>query len=120
MIVDRFTKTAHFIPVVSNRIAQSLAQIYFKEIVKLHGVPISIVSDHDLIFSSKFWEAFQAELGTKLNLSTAYHPQTDGQTERVNRILEDLLWACAIDLAGHGKTTCIWLSSHTTTATKRA
>ena len=100
VIVDRFTKTAHFIPVRSNRTAQSLAQIYFREIVRLHGVPLSIVSDRDTIFTSKFWEAFQVELGTKLNLSTAYHPQTDGQTERVNRILEDLLRACVLDFGG--------------------
>ena len=100
VIVDRFTKTAHFIPVRSNRTAQSLAQIYFREIVRLHGVPLSIVSDRDTIFTSKFWEAFQVELGTKLNLSTAYHPQTDGQTERVNRILEDLLRACILDFGG--------------------
>ena len=63
VIVGRFTKTAHFIPVRSNRTAQNLAQIYFKEIVRLHGVPSSIVSDRDLIFASKFWEAFQEELG---------------------------------------------------------
>ena len=100
VIVDRFMKTAHFIPVRSNRTAQSLAQIYFREIVRLHGVPLSIVSDRDTIFTSKFWEAFQVELGTKLNLSTSYHPQTDGQTERVNRILEDLLRACVQDFGG--------------------
>ena len=82
VIVDRLTKSAHFIPVRSNRTARSLAQLYLKEIVRLHGVPKSIVSDRDPLFTSKFWEAFQEELGTKLNLSSAYHPQTDGQTER--------------------------------------
>ena len=100
VIVDRLTKSAHFIPVKSSRTASSLAEIYMREIVRLHGVPSSIVCDRDPIFTSKFWEAFQKSLGTRLNLSTAYHPQTDGQTERVNQILEDLLRACVLDYGG--------------------
>ena len=100
MIVDRLTKSTHFIPVRSNRTARSLAQLYLKEIVRLHGVPKSIVSDRDPLFTSKFWEAFQEELGTTLNLISAYHPQTDGQTERVNRVLEDVLRACILDYGG--------------------
>ena len=98
--VDRLTKSAHFIPVKPTRTAASLAEIYVKEIVRLHGVPSSIVSDRDPIFTSQFWEALQTALGTRLSLSTAYHPQTDGQTERVNRILEDLLRACILDFGG--------------------
>ena len=66
----------------------------------LHGVPKKIVSDRGSQFTSKFWHKLQEELGTRLNFSTAYHPQTDGQTERVNQILEDMLQACALDFGG--------------------
>ena len=74
VIVDRLTKSAHFIPVKSTRSASSLSEIYMREIVHLHGVPLSIVCDRDPIFTSQFWKAFQESLGTHLNLSTAYHP----------------------------------------------
>ena len=100
VIVDRLTKSAHFIPVKATRTASSLATTYMREIVRLHGVPSCIVCDRDPLFTSKFWAAFQEALGTKLNLSTAYHPQTDGQTERVNQILEDMLRACVLDFGG--------------------
>ena len=95
------TKSAHFIPVKATRTAVSLVEIFLKEIVRLHGVPVSIVSDRDPIFTSKFWEALQSAMGTDLRLSTAYHPQTDGQTERLNRILEDMLRACVLDFGGY-------------------
>ena len=98
--MDRLTKSAHFIPVKSTRSASSLAEIYMREIVRLHGVPVSIVCDRDPIFTGQFWKAFQESLGTHLNLSTAYHPQTDGQMKRVNQILEDLLRACVLDYGG--------------------
>ena len=68
--------------------------------VRLHGVPSSIVSDRDLLFTSEFWRSLQEALRTQLRLSTAYHPQTDGQTERVNRVLEDLLRMCILDFGG--------------------
>ncbi|KAI3776319.1 hypothetical protein L1987_46095 [Smallanthus sonchifolius] len=71
-----------------------LAQLYVNEIVSLHGVPLSIVSDRDSRFTSRFWKSFQKALGTKLNLCTAYHPQTDGQSERTIQTLEDMLRAC--------------------------
>lgn len=74
VIVDRLTKSAHFIPVKATRTAASLAEIFLKEIVRLHGVPVGIVSDRDPIFTNKFWEALQSALGTSLRLSTAYHP----------------------------------------------
>ena len=80
---------------------EQLAQLYIQEIVRLHGVPVSIVSDRDSRFMSNFWKAVQSELGTQLNFSTAYHPQTDGQTERVNQILEDMLRACVQDFGGN-------------------
>jgi len=74
-----------------------LAWIYIEQIVKLHGIPSSIVSDRDLRFTSKFWEILQAALGTKLRLSSAYHPQTDGQTERTIQSLEDFLRASVLE-----------------------
>ena len=79
---------------------EQLAQLYLKEIVRLHGVPRTIISDRDSRFTSHFWECVQSALGTKLKFSTAFHPQTDGQTERVNQVLEDMLRACALDFKG--------------------
>ena len=99
-MVDRLTKSAHFIPVESKRTAPWLASVYIREIIRLHGVPSSIVSDRDPIFTREFWKSLQEAVGTQLCLSTAYHPQTDGQTERVNRILEDLLRLCILDFGG--------------------
>lgn len=100
MVVDRLTKSVHFIPVRSNCTASSLAEIYMREIVQLHGVSVSIVCNRDPIFTSQFWKAFQEALGIRLNLNTTYHPQTDGQMERVNQILKDLLRACVFDYGG--------------------
>jgi transposase InsO family protein len=96
VIVDRLTKTAHFIPVHTTYRAKKYAEIYLERVVCLHGVPKTIVSDRGAPFVSRFWEQLQELLGTKLLRSTAYHPQTDGQTERVNQILEDLLRACVL------------------------
>ena len=78
-----------------------LASLYIKEIVRMHGVPVSIVSDRDPRFTSRFWHSLQKALGTKLSFSTVFHPQTDGQSERVIQVLEDLLRACALDLKGN-------------------
>ena len=100
MIVDRLTKSAHFIPIKSKRTAPFLASLYIREVVRLHGVPSGIVSDRDPLFTSEFWRSLQKALGTQQRLSTAYHPQTDGQTERVNRVLEDLLQMCILDFGG--------------------
>ena len=82
VIVDRLTKSAHFLPMRVNLPLQQLAELYVSEIVRLHGVPVSIVSDRDARFTSRFWKALQEAFGTVLNYSTAFHPQTDGQTER--------------------------------------
>ncbi|CAH9138313.1 unnamed protein product [Cuscuta epithymum] len=100
VVVDRLTKSAHFLPINITYPLERLAKLYTEEIVRLHGVPISIVSDRDPRFTSRFWPKFQASLGTKLKFSTAFHPQTDGQSERVIQILEDMLRACALEFQG--------------------
>ena len=97
VIVDRLTKSAHFLPIREKDKMGKLTQIYLKEIVRLHGVPKSIISDRDSRFTSRFWQSLQEALGTRLDMSTAYHPQTDGQSERTIQTLEDLLRACVID-----------------------
>ncbi|GAU51685.1 hypothetical protein TSUD_414990 [Trifolium subterraneum] len=97
VIVDRLTKSAHFIPVQANYTTAKYAEIYIEEIVRLHGVPSSIVSDRDPKFTSHLWRKLQEALGTKLRLSSAYHPQTDRQTERTIQTLEDMLRACVLD-----------------------
>jgi hypothetical protein len=97
VVVDRLTKVAHFIPVKTTYTSAKLAKIYMSRIICLHGVPKSIVSDRGTQFTSHFWRQLHESLGTRLEFSTAFHPQTDGQTERVNQILEDMLRACALD-----------------------
>nr|GFB30207.1 reverse transcriptase domain-containing protein [Tanacetum cinerariifolium] len=74
-----------------------LARIYLKEVITRHGIPVSIISDHDLRFASNFWRSLQNALGTRLDMSTVYHPETDGQSERTIQTLEDMLRSCAID-----------------------
>ncbi|GKC63988.1 putative reverse transcriptase domain-containing protein, partial [Tanacetum coccineum] len=97
VIVDRLTKSAHFIPTRETDSMETLTRLYIKEIVSRHGVPISIISDRDSHFTSRFWQSMQSALGTQLDMSTAYHPQTDGQSERTIQTLEDMLRACVID-----------------------
>ncbi|WVZ51685.1 hypothetical protein U9M48_002801 [Paspalum notatum var. saurae] len=96
VVVDRLTKVAHFIPVNTTYSGAKLAELYISRIVCVHGVPKRIISDRGSQFISRFWEQLHNSLDTKLRFSTAYHPQTDGQTERTNQILEDMLRACAI------------------------
>jgi len=100
VIVDRLTKSAHFLPVKSTYKASQYAELFISEIVKLHGVPVNIVSDRDPIFTSRFWKAFQRALGTQLRMSTSHHPQTDGQTERTIQTLEGMLRACILEDGG--------------------
>ncbi|GJW19384.1 putative reverse transcriptase domain-containing protein [Tanacetum coccineum] len=97
VIVDRLTKSAHFIPIRATDSMETLTRLYIKEIVSRHGVPISIISDRDSHFTSRFWQSLQNALGTQLDMSTAYHPETDGQSERTIQTLEDMLRACVID-----------------------
>jgi transposase InsO family protein len=96
VIVDRLTKVAHFIPVKTTYSEPQLAKLYMLRIVYLHGVLKKIMSDRGTQFTLKFWERLYETLDTQLCFSSAYHPQTDGQTERVNQILEDILRACAM------------------------
>jgi hypothetical protein len=96
VIVDRLTKVAHFILVKTTYSGPQLAELYMSRIVCLHGVPKKIVSDRGTQFTSRFWERLHETLDTQLCFSSVYHPQTDGQTERVNQILEDMLRACAL------------------------
>ena len=98
--MDRLTKSTHFIPLKTMSSAQDLVPLYIKEVVRLHGVPKSIVSDRDAKFVSKFWQSLQSAMGTKLSLSTAFHPQTDGQSERTIQTLEDMLRACVLSWKG--------------------
>ncbi len=93
VFVDKLSKQVHFAATTSNITAPGLANIFFYEVVRHHGIPTSIISDRDTRFTSHFWKALWDKLGTKLAMSTAYHPQTDGQTERANRTLEDMLRA---------------------------
>ncbi|KAJ9555801.1 hypothetical protein OSB04_010415 [Centaurea solstitialis] len=104
VIVDRLTKSAHFLEMRETLPMDKLAKLYIKEIVRRHGVPLSIVSDRDSRFTSQFWHGLQEGLGTKLKLSTAYHPQTDGQSERTIQTLEDMLRSCVIDFGGNWDT----------------
>ncbi|WVZ97173.1 hypothetical protein U9M48_042728 [Paspalum notatum var. saurae] len=96
VVVDRLNKVAHFIPVNTTYSGAKLAELYISRIVCLHGVPKRIISDRGSQFTSHFWQQMHDSLDTKLRFSTAYHPQTDGQTERTNQILEDMLRVCAI------------------------
>ncbi|GJT56253.1 putative reverse transcriptase domain-containing protein [Tanacetum coccineum] len=97
VIVDRLTKSTHFLPMRENDSMEKLTRQYLKEVVTRHGVPVSIISDRDGRFTSQFWQSLQKALGTQLDMSMAYHPQTDGQTERTIQTLEDMLRACVID-----------------------
>ncbi|GKD72200.1 putative reverse transcriptase domain-containing protein [Tanacetum coccineum] len=91
VIVDRLTKSAHFTPTRETDSMETLTRLYIKEIVSRHGVPISIILDRDSHFTSRFWQSLQSALDTQLDMSTAYHPETDGQSERTIQTLKDML-----------------------------
>ncbi|GJV18418.1 putative reverse transcriptase domain-containing protein [Tanacetum coccineum] len=97
VIMDRLTKSANFLPIRENDPLDKLARLYLNRIVVRHGIPVSIIYDRDGRFTSNFWRSFQKALGTDMSMSTAYHPETDGQSERTIQTLEDMLHACMID-----------------------
>ena len=97
VIVDRLMKSAHFLAVQITFTLEEFCRLYIREIVQLHGVPVSIVSDRDPRFTAHFWKSFQKAMGTGLTMSTAFDPQTDGQSERTIQVLEDKLRACVLD-----------------------
>ena len=99
VVIDRLTKSDHFIPMRVRDSVDHLADLYIRDIVRLHGVPVTIVSDRDPRFTARLWQSLQSALGTKLTFSTAYHPQTDGQSERTIQILEDMLRGCVLDFS---------------------
>ncbi|KAD5508215.1 hypothetical protein E3N88_15918 [Mikania micrantha] len=104
VIVDRLTKSAHFLAIKENDKMEKLTRIYVKEVVSHHGMPISIISDRDARFTSNFWKSLQKLLGMWLDMSTAYHPQTDGHSEHTIQTLEDKLRACVVDFGNNWET----------------
>ena len=100
VVVDRFTKFAHFVPLRHPFTATQVARVFWDNVIKLHGIPSSIVLDRDKVFTSVLWRELLAGAGTKLLYSTAYHPQTAGQSERVNQCMEMYL-CCAVHDSPH-------------------
>ncbi|GJW23697.1 putative nucleotidyltransferase, ribonuclease H [Tanacetum coccineum] len=101
VVVDRLTKSAHFLPIRKDYPVSKIAEMFQQEIVRLHGTPSAIVSDRDPRFTSRFWKGLQKAWGTRLKFSTAFHPETDGQSERTIQTLEDMLRSCALEWAGN-------------------
>ena len=98
--MDRLTKSVHILVVQMTFTLEEFCRSYIREIFRLHGVPVSIVSDRDPRYTTHFWEGFHRAMETRLMMSTAFHPQTDGQLERTIQTLEDMLRACAWDFKG--------------------
>ena len=100
VIVDRLTKSTHFPVMKMTFTLEEFCGLYIREIVRLHGVPVSIVSDRDPRFTAHFWKSFQKAMGTQLTMSTAFHPKTDGQSEKTIQVVEEMLRACVLDHKG--------------------
>ena len=97
VIVDKLTKSAHFILVRDTYDVTNVARVFVSEVIHLHEIPKKIISDRDSRFTSRFWTSLRSMLGTQLNLRTTYHPETDGKTERVNQVMEDMLRMYVMD-----------------------
>ncbi|CAI7774702.1 unnamed protein product [Closterium sp. NIES-53] len=104
VVIDKFSKTGHFIPTNATATAEATARLLFDRIITIHGIPATLISDRDPKFTSKFWKELMGLLGTKLAMSSAYHPQTDGQTERLNQVVEQLLRTTCKDDVSHWDT----------------
>jgi hypothetical protein len=120
VIVDRLSKSDHFIPVNTKYQVEKYAKIYITRVLCLHGVLKTIISDRDLQFVTRFWEQLHVSLETHLIHSSAYHPQTDGQTERVNQILEDMLRAYVLEHQESWDKNLPWAEFSNKIATRRA
>jgi len=113
VVVDRLKKCAHFLPMNHKWSMDKLAELYVRKVVRLHGVTESIVLDWDPRFTSRFWHSLQVALGTHLRMSSAYHPQPEGQSERTIQSLKDLLSSCVLITWETGMTCYLWWSSST-------
>ncbi|CAI7871072.1 unnamed protein product [Closterium sp. NIES-54] len=104
VVIDKFSKMGHFIPTNATATAEATARLFFDCIITIHGIPATLISDRDPKFTSKFWKELMGLLGTKLAMSSAYHPQIDGQTERLNQVVEQLLRTACKDDVSHWDT----------------
>ena len=112
-------KSAHFLTVQMTFILERVCRLYIREIIRLHGVPVSIVSDRDPRFTVHFWKSFQKAIGTWLTISIAFHPQIDDQSERTIQVLKDMLRACVLDHKGSWEEHLPLVEFATTTVIKR-
>jgi hypothetical protein len=103
VVIDKFIRYGHFVPLSHPYSTQTVASVFMNVVYKLHGLPASIVSDRDPIFTSKYWQDLFKLSGTSLKLSSSYHPQTDGQTEWVNQCLETYLGVLCTPVQGNGR-----------------
>uniref|UniRef100_A0AAV1V7I5 Integrase catalytic domain-containing protein n=1 Tax=Peronospora matthiolae TaxID=2874970 RepID=A0AAV1V7I5_9STRA len=103
VFVDRFSKMVHLVAVPESITAQGCARVFIDTISRLHGLPRELVSDRDPLFTAEFWQSVFRSLGTRLQMLTLDHPETDGQTERVNRVLEEILRGCVHSFTSRSK-----------------